>query len=65
MLDYETTDRNKQIEVLRDIAADIVFSSDDLSCPAADRVAYYVANVEMPSWFDKHDEALLVELVEA
>jgi len=54
---------------LRDMAAEIVFASDDPSFPIAARVAYFVETYEefsgepLPVWFDDEAEAELIEEV--
>ena len=60
---YEGPERNRQVGVLRDMAANIAFGSDDPSCPVAERVDYYIENEIMPPWFDDHDRELLIEFV--
>ena len=61
-----TMDRNAQIDELRNIAANIAFSSDDPTTSAQDRVDYYCTEFadELPEWFDDHDKMLLVRFVE-
>ena len=57
-----TEDRVAQVSYLRDLVADFVFSSDDPSSSAQDRVDYYCQEFanDLPEWFDDHDKALLV-----
>ena len=62
---YEGDDRNKQVNFLRSLAANIAFGSDDIKVSAEDRVGYYcdVYSEDLPSWFDDHDRQLLIEFV--
>ena len=63
---YEGEDRVKQVNYLRDLAANIKFGSDDPSTSAQDRIDYYCSEFadELPQWFDDHDKGLLVQWVE-
>jgi len=62
---YEGDDRNKQVNFLRNLAANIAFGSDDITVSAKDRVDYYcdVYAEDLPSWLDDHDRQLLIEFV--
>jgi len=62
---YEGEDRNKQVDCLKDIAANIKFGSDDPSTSAEERVNYYCEEfaADLPTWFDEHDKRLLIQFV--
>ena len=60
---YDGDDRVEQVNWLRNVAANIAFSSDDPETSAEDRVAYFCQETELPEWFDAHDQNLLVTMV--
>ena len=60
---YDGDDRTKQVDAIRDMAAAIAFSSDDPTLTARRCVNYFVANADLPEWFDDHDHELLVTWV--
>ena len=57
--------RDAQVSYLQDLASNLVFSSDDPSTSAQDRVDYYCEEFadELPEWFDDHDKSLLVRFM--
>ena len=63
---YDGDDRVQQVNALRELATNIAFGSDDPSTSAQERVDYYCTEFadELPGWFDDHDKALLVQMVE-
>ena len=58
---YSGEDRVKQVNALRELAADITFG--DWPGTAEDKVTFIVGEEQMPDWFDDHDFELLIEMV--
>jgi len=65
--EYETDDRVRQVAILRRWAANITeLCADRGGMTSQEIVDYFVHETEWytPSWYDKHDHALLVRFVD-
>lgn len=61
---YEGKDRVKQVNVLRELTDDIVSYSGLLSpADARPAVAIWLNAMDLPDWYDDHDEELLLKWV--